>query len=631
MKKLICVLLVALFVVSTITSTSAYSVWSTTDPDIEVQTKTADEAIAEYEAKSGATVDTNRYYFQMPDGLHGKRGSDGKVAPTWYNEYSEGAGVYWWGSAPAACDAWAGYRAMIDDAEQHIYYVNMPRQAVCFVWNNGVDDTSHYNDSIYNKAAQTVDVPCEYPDPGEYATMPEGANSFNECIYIIDPSKTILNSDTGRQICTGTWYFYYGDGCYGEYAQTSGRFDSVDTNCCNPDHFDEYGNHKSITPTEVQTEIPTEAPVTESPATEAPATEAPIIQTGDIYIRTGDKLYPASTGDTYTYEYRLNLGKKLTAIDASLTYDTTGLELLDYSFPILGSSANAGTYNGKVYFNYASAYGIEFSSDSSVLVRATFKVKAGSGTFDVHTDITDMSRYQEVKIVENGIVQTNFTHKELITDDDSTTSIYIRTGDKYYKVKRGKSYNYICYLKTDELVGNLVANTSYDSYGLSTSSSTRTSYQSYSGKSFKADNTVLTSIPFKVSDYAYDNYTFNIATSISKLLDINEDIISSYSITEVIDGLSYVTYDPNSPPTEPEPTEAPTEPEPETTAPTEPEPTEAPTDPPTEPPTEAPTLPPTEVPTEEPTEPPTELPTEPATEAPTECDHWYWNTYSLFR
>ena len=62
MKKLICVLLVALFVVSTITSTSAYSVWSTTDPDIEVQTKTADEAIAEYEAKSGATVDTNRYY-----------------------------------------------------------------------------------------------------------------------------------------------------------------------------------------------------------------------------------------------------------------------------------------------------------------------------------------------------------------------------------------------------------------------------------------------------------------------------------------------------------------------------------------------------------------------------------------
>ena len=306
--------------------------------------------------------------------------------------------------------------------------------------------------------------------------------------------------------------------------------------------------------------------------------------TEGTYINTVDTLYPVTKGDTYTYEYRLNLGKKLTAIDASLSYDTVGLELVNYTFPILGNSVNAGTYGGKLYFNYASATGIEFSGSSAVLIRATFKVKAENGTFDVHTDIMDMSRYQEVKIVDNGTVISSFIHNELITDDDSKTSIYIKTGNKYYKVKRGKTYNYICYLKTDERVGNLEATTKYSSDGLSTEKSSsyynysyrsvKTTYQSYSGKSFAEDNTVLVSIPFTVSEYAYDNSNYYISTSISKLLDINDDTISRYTITEVIEGLSYITNDPNEPPTEPVPTEAP------------PEPTEAPWDP-----TEVPLMP----------------------------------------
>ena len=299
------------------------------------------------------------------------------------------------------------------------------------------------------------------------------------------------------------------------------------------------------------------------------------------YINTGGTLYPVTKGDTYTYEYHLNLGKKLTAIDASLSYDTAGLELVNYTFPILGSSANVGTYGGKLYFNYASATGIEFSGSSAVLIRATFKVKAENGTFDVHTDIMDMARYQEVKIVDNGVELSSFTHNELITDDDSKTSIYIQTRNKYYKVKRGKTYNYICYLKTDERVGNLEATTKYSSDGLSTNKSSsyydyytrsvKTTYQSYSGKSFAEDNTVLVSIPFTVKSNAYDNTTYSISTNISKLQDINEDTISRYTVTEVIEGLSYTTYDPLTPPSEP-PTEPATEPA-----------TEPPTEPPFEP------------------------------------------------
>ena len=274
MKKFISILLSVMLVASLVVTVSAYSVYpNPIDPDAAVQLTTADEAIAAYEAEFGETVSTHKYYFQMPDGVHGMRGAEGNVAPTWFNAYTQGAGVYWWGSAEACPAAWAGYQALVDDAAQHIYYVNMPTKVVAFVWNNGVDGGTDPNpdldpaDDIYYKAAQTVDVASEYPDPGEYATMPEGADSFDECIYIINPDIISINELSKKQTCGGTWYFYYGDGCYGEYAKDSANYEG----CCNPDHFDESGTHVGYIPAEDPTEAPTEE-VTEAP-TEAP-TEA---------------------------------------------------------------------------------------------------------------------------------------------------------------------------------------------------------------------------------------------------------------------------------------------------------------------------------------------------------------------
>lgn len=254
MKKFVSILLALMLAVSAVVTVSAYSVY----PD----GKTAAEAIKAYEDANGTKVKTNRYFFQMPDGKHGLPATadvvynetndetgeitpivvckKGEKAPSWYNDFTQGAGVYWW-TQEAACEAWAGYKAEVADAEQSIYYADVPAGVVSFVWNNGVDGGTDKSQEIYYKAAQTNDVASEYPSPKEYASMPEGAASFNNCIAIVDPDKVSVNPLSQKMTCGYNWYFYYGDGCYGSYATTSSNFKSVDDNCLNPDH-----NHKYV-------------------------------------------------------------------------------------------------------------------------------------------------------------------------------------------------------------------------------------------------------------------------------------------------------------------------------------------------------------------------------------------------
>ena len=250
MKRFISLFLAVLLAVSAVTTVSAYSVY----PDA----LTSEEAVENYEMAYGTTVPTHRYYFQMPNGNNGpvatqdviyyttdeETGAEikrivcraGEHAPSWYNDYTEGAGVYWW-QGPAACDSWAGYKAMVADADQDIYYVDMPEDVVMFIWNNGVDGGWDSSNPIYYCAAQTFDVPSEYPDPGEYATIPEGADSFDNMIVIVDPDSVNENPLSRKLTCGFDWYFYYGDGCYGSYAEDSASFTGIENECLNPDHY----------------------------------------------------------------------------------------------------------------------------------------------------------------------------------------------------------------------------------------------------------------------------------------------------------------------------------------------------------------------------------------------------------
>ncbi len=263
MKKFISILLAVMLVSSLALSAAAeYNVWpiEIEGLDVPVIAKTSDEALAEYAAEAGETPTTYKYLIQVPDGKHGMRGADGvTVAGSWFNEYSKGAGVYWWGSAPAACEAWAGYQALVEDEKQHIFYSNVPVEATTIIFNNGIDGTQDPDWPLFTMAAQTINIPSEYPDPEEYATMPEGADSFDNCIWIIDPDQISINEFSGMPTCGGTWYFYYGDGCYGIYAKDSASFTTVEEQCCNPDHFKD-GVHVGYQEDEPSTEPPTEEP-----------------------------------------------------------------------------------------------------------------------------------------------------------------------------------------------------------------------------------------------------------------------------------------------------------------------------------------------------------------------------------
>ncbi len=247
MKKIISLLLSILLVISCALSTaSAYSV---TDSGVP----TVDEAVKQHEALSGEKVETNRYYFLMPNGHNGERDEDGEFESTWYNDYATTAGIYWWSMGVADPQTWCGYLPSgVDENDSDVYYADVPKAVTTIIWNNGVDGGMDNTLPIYYKSAQTCNIGAEYYDPGESDNYPNGIKSFDNMIYVIHPGLISASEMT----CEGEWYYYYGNGCYGF---TEGGSSSY---CLRDDHFDANGNHieKQETPTQDSTQEPTVVP-----------------------------------------------------------------------------------------------------------------------------------------------------------------------------------------------------------------------------------------------------------------------------------------------------------------------------------------------------------------------------------
>ncbi|MBQ8538448.1 MAG: hypothetical protein IJ433_02230 [Ruminococcus sp.] len=282
MKKLLCIILAIAMVASTFAIVaSAYS-WN--DPDC----LTVEEGIDMWMFDNDEEMpETFRYYFLMPDGTNGERGdnpeleSNGNFAPTWYKLTTTGelatstAGIYWWDSGVADPAAWIGYIASgSDEDDPNIYYANVPVDVTTIVWNNAVDGGLDETDPIYKCAAQSVNIGSEYYDVGESPNYPDGTESFNNMIFVIDPDL-VMKSDASEQMtCGGEWYYYYGKGCYGFTA------DGSEADCLRDDHYDESGNHvipdvqKPTAPEFIETQPEaTEPEATEPEATEPEATQ----------------------------------------------------------------------------------------------------------------------------------------------------------------------------------------------------------------------------------------------------------------------------------------------------------------------------------------------------------------------
>lgn len=165
---------------------------------------------------------TYRYYFYMPK--------------DWENNFTRSAiaGVFWYGGSDA-CSAiddsnpeapsWPGYIPQYEGTynEGSVYYVDCPDDVPAIIWNNYVNGGTYengiyqYSKEQFEAAKQTIDI-IGLDDAETFSNLelyPDGLESFDNMIYVLDPSKVIKNELSGKEVYCGEWYYYYGDGKYG--------------------------------------------------------------------------------------------------------------------------------------------------------------------------------------------------------------------------------------------------------------------------------------------------------------------------------------------------------------------------------------------------------------------------------
>lgn len=197
------------------------------------------QAIERYEANSGEKVNTNRYYFLMPDGSNGDKGDDEywpfyeKFVPSWFNDSTSYAGIYWWDTGKVDPDSWPGFKMMKGDSDA-VFYADVPDFVETVIFNNNVDGGFDPDAPVYNDAHQCREVYLGAPEvdseDDEYQYL-EGIKNYDNMIYVIDPDIYLLadSSSIGKS-WWGEWYFYYGNGCYGKVKNGN------ETNCIRDDH-----------------------------------------------------------------------------------------------------------------------------------------------------------------------------------------------------------------------------------------------------------------------------------------------------------------------------------------------------------------------------------------------------------
>lgn len=202
---------------------------------------------------SEGVEETHRVYFLMPE--------------SWKSEKfnANDAGAYWWNGSDAGSSldgtsvgvAWPGYKMQVENAENNIFYLDLPTDVPNLDFNNYLNGglrtedaetgkvTFEFSEEQFKAAKQTADVSCQYYSEGDneyYDNLLDGefwtkaqeafdgndktflgkfADNFFEdpdwgismyltnMIYVIDPSNTSV-SVTGKETYAGEFYFYYG-------------------------------------------------------------------------------------------------------------------------------------------------------------------------------------------------------------------------------------------------------------------------------------------------------------------------------------------------------------------------------------------------------------------------------------
>lgn len=233
-----------------IASVSAIQVFAAGESySLSESTPSVAEAIAAY----GGSVETYRYYVQIPTGDNGPIGTTGdfkgQKVPSWLNSYSDanndgvldyGPGLYWWDALDCPNpEAWAGYRVEKDETCENVYYADVPVNVTSIIWNNGINGGMDTTADIFKAVGQTGNIGSEYYDPDENPLIPEGTENFNNMICILTPDRVSEATDVSPVRNFGAdWYYYYGGGHYGTHNPGDEVIDEafIEKYCVNPDH-----------------------------------------------------------------------------------------------------------------------------------------------------------------------------------------------------------------------------------------------------------------------------------------------------------------------------------------------------------------------------------------------------------
>ena len=167
----------------------------------------------------------------------------------------------------------------------------------------------------------------------------------------------------------------------------------------------------TVKPTSAPTTAPTSPPTVKP--TSPPPTSPPVYY---VNVTADGVTYSIKSGDYFTYTYYLCIDGAVNALEATTTYDSSGLQLLPDSlyYPIIGDSMVSNATNaGIIRYNYTKLNGENFSSWNSVLMTATFRVTAKSGAYDIDTYLYSLAGDPDfTTYIKNGVMQAPLTRCE---------------------------------------------------------------------------------------------------------------------------------------------------------------------------------------------------------------------------
>lgn len=141
----------------------------------------------------------------------------------WYTFANATACAYWWDGTDECVDWQHSYQMRstpltLEDGS-NVYYIDLGETVANVIFNNGIDGGAKAAEGEtpspnWGKNFQTADITLEGYMANDSDTYPEGLKTFDNMIYIVDPSKVAVNENSGATTYGGEWYYLHADGKY---------------------------------------------------------------------------------------------------------------------------------------------------------------------------------------------------------------------------------------------------------------------------------------------------------------------------------------------------------------------------------------------------------------------------------